>query len=404
MSITFTGFAGVKLNADRAGSPDDPPVLLIHPPGRSRKMWTAAARQLAEAGRYVVNLSLRGHDDSEWPKDQRYGFDAHVEDIRAVLGQLPARPAIVARGLSAWIALAALEDDGANLATGLALADPPEALSVQAGEAAMAQAIERAEEADACDSALRDVFDVAGAAARMAAASEPPPLPVLIVVSASVTNGEEARLPAAASYPPFAEIAVITDHGRFADVERADEFSGVLVDFLERDVPRAPPEFRSGADARTLRDALGCFATGVTVVTAMSEDGEPAGLTVNSFTSVSLDPPLLLVCISETAGSFDLLKRTSHFAVNVLHIGQQPTSHRFATSEEDRFAGAPWEQGASGAPILTNALATFECARHACHTGGDHIILVGAVERARFEPQRDPLLYFRGKYRRLHFT
>lgn len=404
MSITFTGFAGVRLNADRAGSPDDPPILLIHPPGRSRAMWSPAARQLAEAGRYVVNLSLRGHDDSEWPADQRYSFDAHVEDVRAVLGQLPARPAIVARGISAWIALAALEDDGATLATGLVLADPPAALSQQDGEAAMAQSYARADETDACDAALRAKFDVAAAAARMSQGSAAPALPVLIVLSSDRTADQRGRDRAHPAYSEGAEIVEMAGAGRFADIERADQFSGVLVDFLEREAPRAPPEFRSGADARTLRDALGCFATGVTVVTAMSEAGEPAGLTVNSFTSVSLDPPLLLVCISETSGSYDLFRTTTHFAVNVLHIGQQPTSHRFATAESDRFAGALWERGASGAPILTNALATFECARHACHEGGDHIILVGAVERARFEPQRDPLLYFRGKYRRLHFT
>src|SRR3954453_4020667 len=96
-------------------------------------------------------------------------------------------------------------------------------------------------------------------------------------------------------------------------------------------------EYRSGHDPRTLRDALGCFATGVTVVTCVDEHGRPAGLTVNSFTSVSLDPPLLLVSVHKLAASGDALTNASHFAVNVLQTGQQPASIRFSTRDEDRF-------------------------------------------------------------------
>ncbi|KJS24588.1 MAG: flavin oxidoreductase [Hyphomonadaceae bacterium BRH_c29] len=177
-----------------------------------------------------------------------------------------------------------------------------------------------------------------------------------------------------------------------------------MLDFLERKVPRFAPEYRQGSDARTLRDALGCFATGVTVVTALDAEGQPVGLTANSFTSVSLDPPLLLVCIAKTAGSLAALEAAENFAVNVLHIGQQPTSNLFAKSGEDRFSETPWRRGHNDAPLLTGALANFECKRHALHDGGDHVILVGEVVRARFEPRRDPLLYFRGKYRRLHFA
>ncbi len=110
-------------------------------------------------------------------------------------------------------------------------------------------------------------------------------------------------------------------------------------------------EYRSGHDPRTLRDALGCFATGVTVVTCLHEGG-PTGLTVNSFTSVSLDPPLLLVCIAKRAASAAALINASHFAVNVLQTGQQPASIRFSTRDEDRFGTTPWSCGEAGAPIL----------------------------------------------------
>jgi flavin reductase (DIM6/NTAB) family NADH-FMN oxidoreductase RutF len=162
-------------------------------------------------------------------------------------------------------------------------------------------------------------------------------------------------------------------------------------------------EYRSGHDPRTLRDALSCFATGVTVVTCVSGDGQPAGLTVNSFTSVSLDPPLLLVCLAKQAASSAALVAASHFAVNVLQTGQQPASIRYSTRDEDRFGATPWSTGEAGAPILKDSMGVFECERHAVHDGGDHHILVGQVVKATFDAQLDPLLYFRGSYRRLHF-
>lgn len=162
-------------------------------------------------------------------------------------------------------------------------------------------------------------------------------------------------------------------------------------------------EYRSGHDPRTLRDALGCFATGVTVVTCLRPDGTPAGLTVNSFTSVSLEPPLLLVCLHKMAASSSALVEASHFAVNVLQTGQQPASIRFSTRDEDRFGTTAWACGEAGAPILTESLGVFECERHAVHDGGDHHILIGEVVKASFDAGLDPLLFFRGRYRRLHF-
>ena len=162
-------------------------------------------------------------------------------------------------------------------------------------------------------------------------------------------------------------------------------------------------EYRSGHDPRTLRDALGCFATGVTVVTCVGADGNPAGLTVNSFTSVSLDPPLLLVCIAKAAASAEALTSAANFAINVLQTGQQPASIRFSTRDPDRFGATPWSCGEAGAPILKDSLGVFECERFGLHDGGDHHILVGRVVKATFDAMLDPLLYFRGRYRRLHF-
>lgn len=162
-------------------------------------------------------------------------------------------------------------------------------------------------------------------------------------------------------------------------------------------------EYRTGSDSRTLRDALGCFATGVTVVTCFDADGAPVGITANSFTSVSLDPPLLLVCIHKKAACATALAGSEHFAVNVLQTGQQPASIRFSTKQDDRFGANDWSQGEFGAPVLQESLSVFECERNAVHDGGDHHILVGRVVKASFNDELDPLLYFRGSYRRLHF-
>jgi flavin reductase (DIM6/NTAB) family NADH-FMN oxidoreductase RutF len=165
----------------------------------------------------------------------------------------------------------------------------------------------------------------------------------------------------------------------------------------------AASEYRTGCDQRTLRDALGCFATGVTVVTCLAADGAPAGLTVNSLTSVSLDPPLLLVCIAKDAASAPAFLASRHFAINVLQTAQQPASIRFSTRHEDRFGPNDWSPGELGAPVLKQSLGVFECESYAIHDGGDHHILLGRVIKATFDTALDPLLYFRGRYRRLHF-
>ncbi len=162
-------------------------------------------------------------------------------------------------------------------------------------------------------------------------------------------------------------------------------------------------EYRTGSDPRTLRDALGCFATGVTVVTCFDEAGGPVGLTANSFTALSLDPPLLLVCVAKSAASAGPLTSAARFAVNVLQTRQQPASITFSTRGEDRFGRTEWSAGEHGSPVLMESLSVFECRRNAIHDGGDHVILVGEVVKASFEPGLDPLLYFRGSYRRLHF-
>lgn len=225
-----------------------------------------------------------------------------------------------------------------------------------------------------------------------ALAAKGPPLAAAVIVAGPAPTAFEMS-----SAPVFAI-------DPFVGGDPVEAFDTALVGFLEENAPREALVYHSGSDARTLRDALGCFATGVTVVTTRDDAGLPIGLTANSFTAVSLDPPLILFCLAKSSGNLERFRAAEHFAINVLHIGQQPTSGVFARSTEDRFQDVAWEAWDTGAPVLSGSLASFECATHEVVEAGDHLVFIGRVLRARFEPRRDPLLYFRGKYRRLHFA
>jgi len=153
-------------------------------------------------------------------------------------------------------------------------------------------------------------------------------------------------------------------------------------------------------DRRALRDALGMFVTGITVVTARIGDQQPGGITVNSFNSVSLDPPLILWSLSLNSPTLAVFERCSHYAVNILAADQEEFSRLFASAETDKFAGLDIRRGLGGAPLLPGCCAWFECRNEVRYPGGDHLIFVGEVERfARAE--QPPLVYFRSDYRRL---
>ena len=145
---------------------------------------------------------------------------------------------------------------------------------------------------------------------------------------------------------------------------------------------------------------MGHFATGVAVITTRDTDGRQYGLTANAVCSVSLDPPLLLVCIDKRAESHPVFARSGSFCVNILRYGHEDLSRRFAVSGGDKFGEISHRQGRTGAPILDDALGVVECRVVAAHEAGDHTIYLGQVEHLdAFEG--DPLLFFRGKYRRL---
>lgn len=156
----------------------------------------------------------------------------------------------------------------------------------------------------------------------------------------------------------------------------------------------------NGFSARKFRDALGMFPTGVTVVTARSPHGHQIGVTVNSFTSVSLDPPLVLFNLSTSLASLSEFLRVDTFAVNVLTDGQRELSACFACAQSDKWASARSRPGRMTAcPILVPHLAVFECARYAAHEAGDHVIVIGRVLDFECNESASPLLFFRGRYR-----
>jgi flavin reductase (DIM6/NTAB) family NADH-FMN oxidoreductase RutF len=149
------------------------------------------------------------------------------------------------------------------------------------------------------------------------------------------------------------------------------------------------------------REIMGNFATGITVVTTIDKHGNPYGLTVNSFTSVSLHPPLVLVCLDNKLSGFQAFKDSQKFGVSMLSERQEDLSRMFAKKDSERPLSIYFE-GKLGMPLLQNALATMECATVHMYAGGDHTIFVGEVEAAEIgQGGQHPLLYFRGKYRGL---
>ena len=443
-TLNFTGFGGVKLAADAFGAADDPAIVLLPSAGQSRAYWHGAAEALASAGRYAVCMDLRGHGDSGHAGAGGYSLDAHAGDLRAVLAALPTRAVVVAAGMGAIIALAAAGEAAPELVSGLVLVDATIWFDREVAERLRA-ALGRRSGVFASEAELMEAIAALHPA-------EPPPVatPPLLAsftrgdngeyrwlgdpqaFAASGLLGEEERLGVAAgkiavpvtlirgalnetisgetmrrlqAVIPGAEIAEIEGAGHYAANDREEAFNAVLLDFLERRAPRQPVAYLGGSAPRVLRDALGCFGTGVTIVTTIDATGEPIGLTANSFTSVSLDPPLILFSLAKSSANLEAFQQTGRFAINVLHIGQQPLSGRFARRDVARFDHVDWAiRAEGGSPILGGSLASFDCTTYAAHDGGDHVIFIGEVKHAWFEPHRDPLLYFRGKYRRLHFA
>ena len=148
------------------------------------------------------------------------------------------------------------------------------------------------------------------------------------------------------------------------------------------------------------RRVLGHFASGVTIVSTCDADGRPTGLTASAFSSVSLEPPLILVCVDHKSQSYPAMRERGRFAVNILAADQEAVSRRFASTRLDKFDGVPHRITDLGVPLVEGAVAQLECITVSMHVEGDHTIFVGRVERAGVAGG-DPLVYSRGRYERL---
>ena len=154
-------------------------------------------------------------------------------------------------------------------------------------------------------------------------------------------------------------------------------------------------------DSRELRNALGRFATGVCLITTVNDNEEALAMTANSFSSVSLDPPLVLWSLQNNSDVYDVFASPGYFAINILALEQQDHSNQYAKKGEHLLSPDHFQPGKFGAPIIRDALVSFECELHATHEGGDHLIIVGRVRDLQQRETGEPLLFFSGGYREL---
>ncbi|MBV8060250.1 MAG: flavin reductase family protein [Alphaproteobacteria bacterium] len=156
-------------------------------------------------------------------------------------------------------------------------------------------------------------------------------------------------------------------------------------------------------DSRSFRQLMSCFATGITVVTGRDDAGNPIGVTINSLTSVSLDPPLVLFCLGKWAYMHPAFQKVSRFAVNILSAGQEDVSRYFANTRTNPKPKRLWGRPQMDVPLLNGTLGWMVCEKHKTYKGGDHDIILGEVKKLMKRGETaDPLLYFHSRYRHLH--
>ena len=309
----FEGFGGLRIVADAFGAAESPPVVLVHSGGQAKEFWHGSARALAEAGRYAICIDLRGHGESGHAPDGRYDLDAQVQDLRAVLSALPSRALVVGAGLGGITALAAVGESAPHLVSGLALVDVNiwfEEAELKRLHAALIERTTSAETSEQIVDALTaahpgepapadrqrllsaftrqqdgrlewrgdpkalESTDLFGQQERLSEAAARIAAPVVLMrgsLNETISNERFLRLQAMIK---GSEIVEIEGAGHFLG-EREDLFNAVLLDFLERHAPLKPLSYIGGSEPRVLRDALGCFATGVTIITTI---GESCGL------------------------------------------------------------------------------------------------------------------------------
>ena len=406
-----------------------PALVLVHGVGMAGLVWEP---QVAALCRHydVIALDMLGHGGSSLPPADARLSD-YADQLLALLDGLGiARAHVVGHSMGALVALE------------FALTHPARVLSVAALNAVFCRS---AEQRRAVESRLAAIGDLsgpqawAGTIARWFGEPVPPawraaaemvhslldavdPLgyertyrlfassdeahrdrlaglavPALFFTGAEDPNSNPAMSQAMARLARRGECEILADERHMMSLTAEEAVNRRLLAFLGRADAAKALAPAGDFDPRAFRSALGSFLTGVTVVATLQEDGEPRGFTANSFTSVSLDPPLVLVCIAKTASSCPVFSAAGHFSVNILAERQVDISGLFASKSPDKFKATSWHKGPAGSPVLADVAAWFDCVRHEVIEAGDHIILIGRV--AGFDQvQVNPLGYCRGAH------
>lgn len=225
-------------------------------------------------------------------------------------------------------------------------------------------------------------------------------VPALFMTGSEDRNSSPAMSAAMARLAPHGRCTVLPGEKHMMAVAAPDLTTRYIVDFLAEDEAAeqdGTAKTNTGFDSGEFRRALGSFLTGVTIVTTIGPEGEPRGFTANSFTSVSLDPPLVLVCIAHKASGHPVFATSKSFAINVLNEGQKAASGVFASKAADKFASVAWRPGRTGSPVLDGSVASFDCDMERLVEAGDHSILIGRVRDFEHNSSQ-PLGYCRGAY------
>lgn len=225
-------------------------------------------------------------------------------------------------------------------------------------------------------------------------------VPALFMTGSEDRNSSPAMSAAMARLAPNGHCTVLSGERHMMAVAAPGLTTRHIVDFLKEGEAMEPDSTvaaNTGFDGSEFRRALGSFLTGVTIVTTIGPEGEPRGFTANSFTSVSLDPPLVLVCIAKKALGHPVFATSKSFAINVLNEGQKAASGIFASKAADKFASVAWRPGRTGSPVLDGSVASFDCDMERLVDAGDHSILIGRVRDFEHNSSQ-PLGYCRGAY------
>jgi (E)-2-((N-methylformamido)methylene)succinate hydrolase len=390
------------------------PILFIHGVGLNAEAW---APQIAgfSATHRVIAMDMAGHGESA-PPPHSATLDDYVAQARRLLDDLGIMAAnVVGHSMGGLVAM------------GLALAHPQRvrrlgvlnsvhertsdaraAVEARAAAIAPGQSFEATLDRwfDKDEEALRarvrgwlertDNASYAGAYRIFATADRAFSgqlsgilCPALFATGEGDPNSTPAMAEAMAHAAPRGRSAVVAGARHMMPLTHWQDTNALLSGLLA--------ERLSGFDNRELRSAFGSFMTGVTIVTTAGVDGQPRGFTANSFTSVSLEPPLLMICIGKSAASMEVFRQARGFAVNILSESQKDTSVLFASKRPDKFEAANWRAGPFGNPLIEGSAAWFDCARYQVIDAGDHIILMGHIEAFSYS-DANPLGYARGHY------